>query len=186
MKVSLICVGKLGAAPEAVLAREWAKRAGQVGRPHGLYPVDIVEVEARKSGKTAEGEALLARAKGAHLVACDERGSALTSRAFVDWLGALRDDGERDLVFVIGGADGLDGRVAAAAQRTLAFGPRPGPTPWRGPCWPSSSTARLPSWPASPTIATEISLRHFKLHLEKPMPLDLRDHQRRAILEIFE
>ena len=127
MRITILCVGKLGSAPEAVLAREWAKRAGQVGRPHGLFPVDIVEVEARKSGKAAEAEVLLGRVQGACLVACDEHGSALASRAFAGWLGALRDDGTPDLVFAIGGADGLEAGVIAAAQRTLAFGPQTWP-----------------------------------------------------------
>lgn len=127
MKVSILSVGKLGAAPEAVLAREWAKRAGQVGRAHGLGPVEIVEIEARKPGKAAEGEALLARADGDALIACDENGTALGSRAFADWLGALRDDGLRSLVFAIGGADGLDSAVTDAAHRTLAFGPQTWP-----------------------------------------------------------
>jgi 23S rRNA (pseudouridine1915-N3)-methyltransferase len=127
LKVTILCVGKLGTTPEAVLALEWARRAGQVGRPHGLFPIEIVEVEARRAGKAAEGEALLTRVQGAHLVACDEHGSALASRAFADWLGVLRDDGARSVVFAIGGADGLDERVTAAAQRTLAFGPQTWP-----------------------------------------------------------
>ena len=127
MQIRLLSVGKLGAAPEAVLAREWARRASQTGRPHGLGPVEIVEIETRKPGKAAEGEALLSRLDGACLIACDEHGAALASRAFADWLGAMRDNGVRDLVFAIGGADGLDSSVIAAARRTLAFGPQTWP-----------------------------------------------------------
>ena len=51
----------------------------------------------------------------------------MSSRAFADWLARLRDDGERQLAFVIGGADGLDDAVLAAAARTLAFGPQTWP-----------------------------------------------------------
>jgi 23S rRNA (pseudouridine1915-N3)-methyltransferase len=127
LQVRVLSVGRLGAAPEAVLAREWARRATHTGRAHGLGPVEIVEIETRKPGKLAEGEAILGRLDGARLIACDERGAALASRTFADWLGGMRDDGVRDLVFAIGGADGLDAGVIAAAQRTLAFGPQTWP-----------------------------------------------------------
>jgi 23S rRNA (pseudouridine1915-N3)-methyltransferase len=127
VKVSVLCIGKLGTAAEAELALDWARRASQTGRSLGLGPVEIVEIEARKGGKAAEGEALLARAAGGLIIACDEHGDAMTSRAFADWLAGLRDDGVRRLVFTIGGADGLDGTVLAAASRSLAFGPQTWP-----------------------------------------------------------
>jgi 23S rRNA (pseudouridine1915-N3)-methyltransferase len=127
LKITLLCVGRLGTTPEATLAKAWAERAGQVGRSLGLGPVEIVEVESRRPGKAAEGEALLGRAGQARLIACDEHGAALASRAFAEQLGRLRDDGEAQLVFVIGGADGLDRAVLARASETLAFGPQTWP-----------------------------------------------------------
>jgi 23S rRNA (pseudouridine1915-N3)-methyltransferase len=51
----------------------------------------------------------------------------MTSRDFAARLAALRDDGARDLAFVIGGADGLDPAVPAAAIQTLSFGPQTWP-----------------------------------------------------------
>lgn len=122
MKVTVLCVGRLGAAPEAKLAIDWAARATASGRAHGLGPVDILEVEARKPGKDAEAEVLLDRIEDAWLIACDEHGQARSSREFASLLGRLRDDGVRRLTFVIGGADGLDARVLTAAKSRLAFG----------------------------------------------------------------
>ncbi|HEY1751459.1 MAG TPA: 23S rRNA (pseudouridine(1915)-N(3))-methyltransferase RlmH [Caulobacteraceae bacterium] len=127
MRISLICVGRLGRAPEASLALDYAARAGAGGRALGLAPVDVVEVEARKPGKAAEAEAILARAADARLVACDERGPARASRDFAAHLAALRDDGVRHLAFVIGGADGLDPALLKAAAETLSFGPQTWP-----------------------------------------------------------
>jgi 23S rRNA (pseudouridine1915-N3)-methyltransferase len=98
-----------------------------VGRAHGLSPVEIVEVEARKPGKAAEGETLLAKLEDAFVIACDEHGQALASRAFAERVSKLRDDGVRSLAFVIGGADGLDAAVLARADQTLAFGPQTWP-----------------------------------------------------------
>ncbi len=83
MRIAIIAVGRLGRAPEAALARDYAERATAAGRTLGLGPVEIVEVEARKPGKAAEAEAIAARlAPGDHLVACDEHGAARASRAF--------------------------------------------------------------------------------------------------------
>ena len=122
MKISLVTVGRLGRAPEALLARDYAERATAAGRALGLGPVEIIEVEARKPGKAAEAEALAPHLAGAYVIACDEHGRALPSRAFAEHIGKLRDDGNRRLALVIGGADGLDAALLTAARERLAFG----------------------------------------------------------------
>jgi 23S rRNA (pseudouridine1915-N3)-methyltransferase len=127
MRIALICVGKLGRAPEAALARDYAERASASGRALGLGPVEIVEVEGRKGGMAGEAEAILGRVGNATLIACDERGKAMASRDFAARLGALRDEGVREIAFAIGGADGLDPRVKDAARERLAFGPQTWP-----------------------------------------------------------
>jgi 23S rRNA (pseudouridine1915-N3)-methyltransferase len=123
MRIALIAVGRLGRAPEAALALQYAERASAAGRALGLGPVEVIEVESRKPGKAAEAEAISARLEpGDHLVCCDEHGRARTSRALAEHLGGLRDRGVRRTVFVIGGADGLDAELVGRAQETLAFG----------------------------------------------------------------
>lgn len=127
MRITLLTIGKLGRAPEAALARDYADRASAAGRALGLGPVEIVEVEAKKPGKAAEAEVLIPHLKDAHVIACDEHGAARTSRDFAAHVAKLRDDGARKLVLVIGGADGLDRSVLDAANGTLAFGPQTWP-----------------------------------------------------------
>ena len=122
VRIILYCVGKLGSTPESLLARDYAARATSAGRPLGLGPVEIIEVEGRKAGKSADGDALLARLDGERLVACDEHGPTITSREFAALITRLRDDGERRLAFVVGGADGLDARILAASRSRLSFG----------------------------------------------------------------
>jgi 23S rRNA (pseudouridine1915-N3)-methyltransferase len=127
VRISLICVGKLGSSPEAGLARDYCARAGASGRALGLAPVEIVEVEGRRAGKDAEAEAIFARAAETHLIVCDEHGRATASREFAARLAALRDDGVRHLAFAVGGADGLSASVLDAAAERLAFGPQTWP-----------------------------------------------------------
>lgn len=127
MKIAIVAVGRLARSPETELVKLYAERATAAGRALGLGPVEMVEVESRKPGKTAEAEALRPHLEGSHVIACDERGKARASRAFAEEIGALRDRGVRRLAFVIGGADGLDPGLVAAAQGTLAFGPQTWP-----------------------------------------------------------
>jgi 23S rRNA (pseudouridine1915-N3)-methyltransferase len=122
MKIAIVAVGRLGRSPETELTRDYADRAGNSGRALSLGPVEIIEVEARKPGKAAEAEALRPHLQEAYVIACDEHGKAMASRVFADKLARLRDDGCRRVVFVVGGADGLDPGLLAEAQETLAFG----------------------------------------------------------------
>ncbi len=127
MRIALVTVGRLGRTMEGAMALDYAARATAAGRSLGLGPVDIVEVESRKSGKEAEAAVLLPLLAGAHVIACDEHGRAWPSRAFADRIAALRDGGARRLAFVVGGADGLAPAVLDVAQERLAFGPQTWP-----------------------------------------------------------
>lgn len=128
MRIAVLAVSRLGRAPEAQLAADYVERATAAGRALALGPVEILELEARRPGKAAEAEALSSRLQaGDHLIACDEHGRALGSRAFAEHIGRLRDRGVRRLVFLIGGADGLDPTLISRADEQLAFGPQTWP-----------------------------------------------------------
>ena len=127
MKIAIVAIGRLARSPETELVKLYIDRARAAGRSLGLGPVVVAEVESRKPGKIAEAEALRLHLADSHVIACDERGKARASRAFADEIGVLRDRGVRRLVFLIGGADGLDPDLVAAAQGTLAFGPQTWP-----------------------------------------------------------
>jgi 23S rRNA (pseudouridine1915-N3)-methyltransferase len=127
VRISIVAIGRLPRSPELELVKLYIERATNAGRALGLGPVEVVEVESRKPGKSAEAEALSAHLADAHVIACDERGKARPSREFAGEIAALRDRGVRRLVFLIGGADGLDPELAARAQGKLAFGPQTWP-----------------------------------------------------------
>ena len=58
----------------------------------------------------------------AYVIALDERGKTKTSPDFAKMVRQRRDDGQSEMVFVIGGADGLDETVRERANQLLSFG----------------------------------------------------------------
>ncbi len=109
----LIAVGRMKPGPLAELAAEYKKRLS--------WKLAVIEIEAKK--KTGEAAALMAKIPpGATVVALDERGKSLTSPELAKWIGRQQSGSVTDIAFVIGGADGLDESVRAAARLTLAFG----------------------------------------------------------------
>lgn len=121
MRFRLCVVGRPRDAALAATISEYEKRAAR------YWPLDVREVKTVSSGApeivtAREGERLLEAAGNATGVICDERGKALHSRAFAEWLQTLRIDA-RDVAFFIGGAFGLSEAVRKAAQHSLALAP---------------------------------------------------------------
>jgi 23S rRNA (pseudouridine1915-N3)-methyltransferase len=52
----------------------------------------------------------------------DERGKSLGSPQFAEHIGRWRDAGQRDIVFLIGGAEGLDESVHKQVRLMVSFG----------------------------------------------------------------
>ena len=124
MRVHICAVGRLRSGPERDLLDDYLTRFDRTGRPLGLGPATVTEVEDRKGGGMAAEAGLLDRAipKGAVTIALDERGKLLTSPDFADLLGRWRDEGRGDAAFVIGGADGIDKPLRQKADFKLSFG----------------------------------------------------------------
>lgn len=125
MRVTVLAVGRLRSGPESDLVADYLARFERTGRPLGLGPAQVVEVEDRRGGGPAGEAALLAAAlpRGALLVALDERGRTLDSPAFAGMLRRAADTGTRDLAIAIGGADGLDPALRDQAGHLVSFGP---------------------------------------------------------------
>ena len=125
MKLRVVVVGRLKAG--------WAREgcADYQKRSRHYLPVEVVEVRdvPRRKGESAaqwkakEAVGILAALEGVHQVfALDERGRGESSRSFAGRLRHLRDDGVREVAFVIGGPDGLDESVRRRAQRSWSLG----------------------------------------------------------------
>ncbi|MBO3758166.1 23S rRNA (pseudouridine(1915)-N(3))-methyltransferase RlmH [Ciceribacter sp. L1K22] len=128
MRIGILAVGKLKAGPEKELAARYFDRFAKAGPAIGLELGRLMELpESRASasdGRKREEAALLEKAapEGAVLVALDERGKAWNSQELSTYIGNIRDQGQRDLVFVIGGADGLDPDLRQRAGLILNLG----------------------------------------------------------------
>ena len=128
MRLAIIAVGQSRGTPEGALTDDFANRCRAMGKRVGFSTVTIDEVQVSKlrevrSRLAEEGERLASRIpEGAHVILLDAKGKGMTSEAFAEMLGAMRDAGARDLAFIIGGPDGLQLPAHVKAGRSLAFG----------------------------------------------------------------
>jgi 23S rRNA (pseudouridine1915-N3)-methyltransferase len=124
MKIRICAIGRLRGGPEAALVDDYLGRLARTGRPLGLGPATLQEIDDRKGGGPAAEGALLARAipAGARVCALDERGAQMDSPDFAARLAAWRDAGAPEAVFLIGGADGLAPDLRTRADLVLSFG----------------------------------------------------------------
>ncbi|MEZ7812219.1 MAG: 23S rRNA (pseudouridine1915-N3)-methyltransferase [Paracoccaceae bacterium] len=124
MRVQICAVGRLRSGPEKALIDDYSARFDRTGRALGLGPLSFIEVEDKKSGGMAAEAELLAKAlpPSVFKVVLDERGVLQSSPEFAQTLGSWRDCGCSNLVFVIGGADGLAPSFRAGADFSLSFG----------------------------------------------------------------
>lgn len=124
MRIVLVCVGKPRDPSIAAAIREYEGRAAR------YWPLAIHEVR-EEPARSATAD-LVREREGARIatqlppsgtvVACDERGTSMTSAEFASWLQRER-EAARDVALVIGGAYGLGAPVRDRATRTLALAP---------------------------------------------------------------
>jgi len=122
MRILIAAVGRAKASPERDLFEHFRARI------RGTFSLDLKEVDEKRSLSAPEmmrREADLLQGaipKGAVVVAMDERGKQLSSIDFAGKLGRWRDQGTAGVVFLVGGADGLDATVLRRAQMVLSLG----------------------------------------------------------------
>jgi 23S rRNA (pseudouridine1915-N3)-methyltransferase len=108
MLLHILARGKIGRTSEAELVDRYLKRIA--------WPTKVSELPDR--GGTAPPPAA-----SCVTVLLDERGEALSSMAFAKKLEGWRDGGKREARFLIGAADGHDGKARSEADFLLSFGP---------------------------------------------------------------
>lgn len=133
MRLLVLAVGHARGTNEGALCDDFCSRAGTMGKRLGFSAVQVEEVALSRQREVnarmrEEGERLAARVPElAHVICLDAKGKGMTSGAFAEMLGAMRDAGARDLAFLIGGPDGLNVAPKIKPGRSLAFGPQTWP-----------------------------------------------------------
>lgn len=128
MRIGLFAVGRLKTGPEKELASRYLDRFAKAGPAVSLELSRVVEVnESRASSadtRKREEAQLLEKSlgDGSILILLDERGKALDSPGFADLLGRYRDQGKREMMLAIGGADGLDPALYERADAIVNLG----------------------------------------------------------------
>ena len=108
MLLHIVARGKIGRSPEAELAERYLKRIA--------WPTKVTELPDQ-GGKIPEptGNSIT--------VVLDERGQALGSADFAQFLEGWRDSGKREARFLVGAADGHDDALRSSADLLMSFGP---------------------------------------------------------------
>lgn len=108
MLLHIVARGKIGRSPEAELADRYLKRIA--------WPTRVTELPDRGGNSPA-------LPPNSVTIALDERGKALGSAELAKKLQRWRDDGKREVRFLIGSADGHLDEARASADLLLSFGP---------------------------------------------------------------
>ncbi len=124
MKLTVLCMGKTGER----FIQEGVQKYLRYLRPYADAEIRELKEEKVRDLKDAptvrkkEAEKIFkAVSAGAYLVSLDERGVEFTSHEFADFLNGVLESGVRELVFVLGGAMGLDEQVPARSKRAIAL-----------------------------------------------------------------
>jgi 23S rRNA (pseudouridine1915-N3)-methyltransferase len=128
MRLIVIAVGRMKQGPERELAERYGKRFDEIGRKLGFRGLDVHEIPESRARDTStriaeEGAAISALVpENSVLVTLDERGDNIDSAGLARHLGRFRDQSAGNIVFVIGGADGLSPELRRKQKLGLAFG----------------------------------------------------------------
>jgi 23S rRNA (pseudouridine1915-N3)-methyltransferase len=107
MLLHIVARGRIGRSPEAELVDRYLKRVS--------FPMRVTELPDT-------GGKMPAIEPQTRIVMLDETGDTPGSIAFADKLGKWRDDGVREIRFLIGAADGFSAEERAGADWLVSFG----------------------------------------------------------------
>jgi len=112
MKIRLLMLGKTRRPEMQAAIEDYTKRIGRTN------PIEIEEVR--------DGEEALKKLDGnraAIVVLLDAGGKAYDSEAFAKWIGAQRDTGTKEMIFVCGDADGFPDALRERVRLKMSLSP---------------------------------------------------------------
>ena len=122
MRITILSIGKFNSSPHKAVFENYSKRL--------KWKIELRELELKNSqnmsidkAKEGEGDLILkALRPSSKLILLDERGKQFASRDFAKLISNYGVDGESDLTFVIGGADGLSQELLKKNHLKISFG----------------------------------------------------------------
>ena len=115
MNITVLCAGKLREAYLRDAAAEYEKRLSRYCK------LKIVEVDDGPDME-AEAERMLKRLKASsYIITLEIEGRALNSEELAGEIERLKVSGSSDITFIIGGSEGLSGRIRALSKQSLSF-----------------------------------------------------------------
>ena len=124
MRLTILCMGKT----RERFIQEGIEKYLRYLRPYAdasikeLKEEKIRDLKDAPSVRKKEAEKIFkAVPAGAYLISLDERGEGFTSHEFAALLNNTLESGVREIIFIIGGAMGLDEEVVARSHKTVAL-----------------------------------------------------------------
>ncbi len=124
MNIKIVAVGKMREACFKSAQEEFSKRL----QPYCSFSCHEIPAESIKDDalaikyKDEEGEKILSAIKpNSYVVAMEIKGKSLSSEEFAEKISSVANEGVNEIVFVIGGANGLSDSVSARADFKLSF-----------------------------------------------------------------
>ena len=122
MRITILSIGKFENSPHKAVFENYLKRS--------KWKIELREMELKNAQnmsvdkiKEGEGELILkALRPSSKLILLDERGKQFGSRDFAKLISEFGVNGDSDLTFVIGGADGLAPELLKKNHLKISFG----------------------------------------------------------------
>jgi len=125
MKLKVLWIGKTKNRPIKDLAADYLERIRR------MAPCEILEIRDPAKGRELraaeriqlESEDIARQLpKAAVVVALDEAGKQYASEEFARWLETEQNNGTKEIVFIVGGPEGLSRETSARARMVLSLG----------------------------------------------------------------
>ena len=123
MKIIICASGRLRNSPELSLLKKYQVRSEKIGKLINFSSINILEYESAKWNKLlTNGTLLKSFSSTSFKVLLDERGKFVSSTSFAEIIRRQRDNGAQEIVFFVGGADGIPDGLSIKFDEILSFG----------------------------------------------------------------
>ena len=123
MKIIIYASGRLRNSPEMSLVKKYQDKSEKIGKLINFSSINILEYNGVKWNKLlADGTLLKSFSSNSYKVLMDERGKFFSSASFAETIRSKRDNGIKEIVFFIGGAEGIPKGLSVNFDEVLSFG----------------------------------------------------------------